>query len=593
MIACLQDFCRRITGATSRSQFLSETLAAPVHDDSVSCGQSMQLRQDETLSSVQSAKGVIPRGPPMSEQAHALALRQLPASFLSMMPDQTLPSLLSLSPPSLPAGRSAKRSAQSIQALPGSTLSSLAPPTAQHSVQTGADAMVSSTEAAQDCNARPISLAAVLASQVSQAVVGRSRVSAVKGHSSPSKACAAVMPWLLTQHQEASARPKPGQAQLSKAPHPPQKADKRPSSSSGKTPLQPAAKYTAGLPGNRAPVKYGMPGSSSKLQQEGCCVQALLVGSAALQPDRAACRVTCIPPPASTVDVMALMGLPPQAQTAAEVQSSQAWSRLIGVQAESRVSILCEAPFTAVAKSGPPSHSHHIAGQSADRGDAQLSKQLDGGMELLNLLIEEQGVLGTSTGHPACSPQLATQSAGMPCASSAGSVDTRRSQQPDAGMRLLELLKTRSEILDVPTSCPGAFSAVGYDRTVTPVHRKAVAGNTSGGSSLAQCPAATGAGNVLSQLLSGRCFDKGHPEKQTTSGKSDGVSDAAMSPSPAIAIPWASIPQSLQSSRGRSAHIAATTSGASHSTSGPHRKQGRSSAAASSNNDFLAFLAGS
>ena len=374
MTACSQNFCRRITDATSRSQFLSEFLSAPTPDDSRSYAHSVQPRQDEPLSSTGSAFEFAQRGLHTSEQACGLVLRRLPASFLSMGPDQTLPSLLSLSPPSLPAGRSVKRSSQSIQARPSSSQSSLAPSTAQHNLRTEADTLISSTAAVHNHNEWPFSPAAVLSSQAAEALHGRSRVSALKGESSSGMGCATVMPWLTTQPQQASAQPKLAPSQLSRAPHTPQRADKRPSSSScGRTPLQPAAKYTAGRLVNGVLAHIGMPVSSSKLQQDRCCVQAMVVGSAALQPDRAANRGTCIPLPASTVDYMALMGLLPQAHTAAELQGSQAWADLIA--SLGTVSVSHKAPSTAVAMSSSPSYPPHIVRQSAVSASRGISPQ--------------------------------------------------------------------------------------------------------------------------------------------------------------------------------------------------------------------------
>ncbi len=586
LTACLQEFCRRITDATSRSQFLSETLSAPVPDASASCMRSVQLRQNEPTSSPQLANGIASLGPHTSEQACAPILRQLPASLLSMMPHQTLPSLLSLSPPSLPAGGSAERSAQSTRVLPSSIRSNL-----QHSMHTAVDAMLSRTGVIHDRSEWPFSPAGVLSSQASQDIYGGSRVSAVEGESTSGKACASVMPWLSPQPEDAPAQPNLAQPQPSRAPHTPEKADKRPSSSRSKTPLQPAAKYTAGRLANGAPANTGMPGGSSKLQHGKCCVQALLVGSAALQPERNANRSTCSPPRASTVDYMALMGLASQAHTAEEAQGSQAWSELVASWRESTAGVLREAPSRAVAR-GSPAYPAQIAQQSADRLDSQSKEQPDDSMELLNLLKGQAALLDTRTGHAACSPHMDAQSADVLCASSAGSANTRSSEQPDAGMQLLELLKPGREMMGVPASCPSAQCTAGSDRAATPVQNRAVAGDTSGASRPAQPSAATATGSVLSQLLSGRGLEVGIPEKQTVAVQPSRASQASAAPYPAIAIPWASIPQAQRSSKGQGSPTIRTTSGAGRSTSGPHREWACSSAA-NSNHDFLAFLAGS
>jgi len=100
--ACLQDFCRRINDATSRSHVLSEMLSIPLPNDSPASSLGGQLRWSETLFLPQLA---YTRAVCDSASSHdtVMLTPHLPPTYASTAPHQALASVLSMSPPSLPA----------------------------------------------------------------------------------------------------------------------------------------------------------------------------------------------------------------------------------------------------------------------------------------------------------------------------------------------------------------------------------------------------------------------------------------------------------------------------------------------------------
>jgi len=122
--ACLQDFCRRINDVTSRSHVLSEMLSVPLPNDSPASSLGGQLRWSETLFLPQLA---YTRAVCDSASSHdtVMLTPHLPPTYASTAPHQALASVLSMSPPSLPALCANQSSPLDMRPPNGSTASSI------------------------------------------------------------------------------------------------------------------------------------------------------------------------------------------------------------------------------------------------------------------------------------------------------------------------------------------------------------------------------------------------------------------------------------------------------------------------------------